>query len=221
MKVRVPLLVSFVAHFEFGSEDRWMHFKPELLKKNSGNLLPRLSNITESDRAYPERVFLKKVVKSSGIYNNTDFAKAAIKFEYFKNYPLSDVSELRDEYISLHSDFSVVAPVYKTAVYFSKRTKVYFYTFEYEGEHSFSQILMQAPDREPREPASRKKRQTSVFSTDDDLAPAAVDKLLEITPEVVEQLEKIGGEAFHFDDHHRTFQNFVITYKHFKHFKHL
>ena len=172
-----------------------------------GNLLPRLSNITENDPTYPERVFLKKVVKSSGIVNNTEFVKAAIKFEYFKNYPLSDVSELRDEYISLHSDFSVVAPVYKTALYLSKKSRVYFYSFEYEGDHSFSQILMQAPDREPREPVNRKKRHTHSPVPEskkaEDLAPAAIDKLVEITPEVVEILEKFGGEALHFDEHNR------------------
>jgi len=46
------------------------------------------------------------------------------------------------EYITLHSDFSVVAPVYRTAMFLSQRTYVYFYSFEYEGELSFSERLI-------------------------------------------------------------------------------
>ncbi|ODM96235.1 Liver carboxylesterase [Orchesella cincta] len=114
------------------------------------NLLPRLINATESDSTYAERVFLRKVLRASGIVNNTEVAKASIKFEYFKNYNMSEILELKDEFITLHSDFSVVAPVYRTAMYLSQRTPVYFYTFEYEGELSFSEYLLQPS--EPREP---------------------------------------------------------------------
>lgn len=58
---------------------------------------------------------------------------------------MSEIQELKDEFISLHSDFSVVAPVYRTAMFLSQRTPVYFYTFEYEGELSFSEYLLQPP----------------------------------------------------------------------------
>ncbi|CAL8121792.1 unnamed protein product [Orchesella dallaii] len=115
------------------------------------NLLPRLINATESDSTYAERVFLRKVLRASGIVNNTEVAKTSIKFEYFKNYNMSEILELKDEFITLHSDFSVVAPVYRTAMYLSQRTPVYFYTFEYEGELSFSEYLLQPSElREPR-----------------------------------------------------------------------
>lgn len=83
------------------------------------------------------------MIRASGITNNTEVAKTSIKFEYFKNYNMSEILELKDEFISLHSDFSVVAPVYKTAMLLSQRTPVYFYTFEYEGELSFSEYLLQ------------------------------------------------------------------------------
>lgn len=63
---------------------------------------------------------------------------------------MSDILELKDEFISLHSDFSVVAPVYRTAMFLSQHTPVYFYTFEYEGELSFSEYLLQ-PSNELRE----------------------------------------------------------------------
>lgn len=153
--------------------------------------------MSSKDPTYPERVFLKKVMKSSGYKNNTAFLKASVKFEYFKNYPMAEVSELRDEYVKLQSDFSVVSPVYRTALYLSKGTPTYFYSFEYEGEHSFAEILSQAPDREPREPAQRSNRDLGFNETE----------MLEITPEIAAELDKLGGEALHIHEHNRKSLN--------------
>lgn len=130
------------------STDESQIFK--LINCLTGNLLPRLINATETVPFYAERVFLRKVIRASGIVNNTEMAKTAIKFEYFKNYNMSDILELKDEFISLHSDFSVIAPVYRTAMHLSQRTPVYFYTFDYEGELSFSEYLLQ-PSTDLRE----------------------------------------------------------------------
>jgi hypothetical protein len=155
------------------------------------NLLPKLINATINDPTYPERSFLKKVVKSSGFRNNTEVIKAAVKFEYFKDYNMSDVHELKDEYISLHSDFSVVAPVYSTALYLSQRSQVYFYTFEYEGGLSFSQILSQAPpDTEPQD----KKKKRRILKRD------LIGNTFHISPEIAAELEQISQEVYNMED---------------------
>lgn len=175
-------------------------------------LLPRLINSTLKDPTYPERNFLKKIVKSSGFTNNTNFLRSAIKFEYFKDYNLSEVAELRDEFILLHSDFSIVAPVYRTALLLSKyNNQVYFYTFEYEGELSFSQVLTQIAtinengirsysnsyldkkgasginNNNDLRRKNRKHRQGSIFTKD-----SATGDVLELSPEIVEEIEQLG-----------------------------